>query len=200
MAIKIETITHMTDDLTGEQIPEQDGKPLGKTVKFAFDGRQREIDLSDSNAADFEKVLAKYMAASRPAKSSGGHTVSVVQGGRRRGGGQGMGRSKDEIRAIREWAKKNGHAVGESGMIPKAIVAAYDEAMKAKNGEQQSLPATVAPAGNSSAASSARPVGKAPGTAPAKKAEPVAAKATSPLDHVIPPKVVTPIFRDSDKR
>ncbi|MFI0915474.1 Lsr2 family DNA-binding protein [Streptomyces abikoensis] len=40
-------------------------------------------------------------------------------------------RSKEQLAAIRTWARANGHTVADQGMIPKKIVAAYDAAHRA---------------------------------------------------------------------
>ncbi len=45
--------------------------------------------------------------------------------------GLGSGRSREELAAIRTWARANGHQVADGGMVPKRILAAYDDAHQA---------------------------------------------------------------------
>ncbi|MEU6680912.1 histone-like nucleoid-structuring protein Lsr2 [Streptomyces sp. NPDC046925] len=42
--------------------------------------------------------------------------------------GLGSGRTREELAAIRTWARANGHQVADAGMIAKSILAAYDAA------------------------------------------------------------------------
>ncbi len=42
-----------------------------------------------------------------------------------------MRRSKEQLAAIRTWARANGHTVADQGVIPKKIAAAYEAAYRA---------------------------------------------------------------------
>ncbi|MCX4784484.1 Lsr2 family DNA-binding protein [Streptomyces sp. NBC_01264] len=42
--------------------------------------------------------------------------------------GLGSGRSKEELAAIRSWARQNGHTVADAGLVRKALLEAYDAA------------------------------------------------------------------------
>jgi len=42
--------------------------------------------------------------------------------------GSGSGRTREELAAIRTWARENGHQVADQGMVPKRILEAYDAA------------------------------------------------------------------------
>ncbi|MFH8789210.1 Lsr2 family DNA-binding protein [Streptomyces roseoverticillatus] len=44
---------------------------------------------------------------------------------------QPMRRSKEQLAAIRIWARAHGHAVADQGVIPKKIVATYEAAHRA---------------------------------------------------------------------
>ncbi|MFD7667761.1 histone-like nucleoid-structuring protein Lsr2 [Streptomyces sp. NPDC059788] len=44
---------------------------------------------------------------------------------------RGSGRTPQELTAIRTWARANGHAVGDRGVVPKKVLAAYDAAHQA---------------------------------------------------------------------
>ncbi|MFD6803051.1 histone-like nucleoid-structuring protein Lsr2 [Streptomyces cyaneofuscatus] len=42
--------------------------------------------------------------------------------------GSGSGRTREELAAIRSWARENGHQVADLGMVPKRVLEAYDAA------------------------------------------------------------------------
>ncbi|MGC5543709.1 Lsr2 family DNA-binding protein [Streptomyces griseus] len=42
--------------------------------------------------------------------------------------GSGSGRTREELAAIRSWARENGHQVADLGMVPKRVQEAYDAA------------------------------------------------------------------------
>jgi hypothetical protein len=105
MAQKVTVV--LEDDLTGG--------PAERTVQFAFDGTDYEIDLSAKNAAAFGKQLAPYLEHARRA----GRAPS-----RRPGRTAGRQRSGD----IRAWAKEHGLAVSGRGRIPASVVEQYQAA------------------------------------------------------------------------
>jgi len=114
------TIVQLVSDLSGDEM--QAGE--GRTIEFSVDGTSYTIDLTDKEAAGFDKALAMYIE--HAAKTSGGST-----GGRKRssaGGKSGSGRSKDELANIRAWAQANGHQVSQRGRIKQDVVDAYHAA------------------------------------------------------------------------
>ncbi|MFN2517713.1 MAG: Lsr2 family protein [Jatrophihabitantaceae bacterium] len=106
-------IVQLIDDL--------DQGTAAETVSFGLDGTQYEIDLSVKNAAKLRDVLADYVANARRA-SRGGRPYS--SSGRR--GGRPTRSDREQTHAIREWARKNGHKVGEKGRIPATVLEAYN--------------------------------------------------------------------------
>ena len=108
-----QTVTLLTDDL--------DGTEADRTIEFALDGVSYTIDLSEKNAGKLRKALDPYLtAASRLGRGRTGRipargttTAAPIQGNR------------DQNRAIREWATKNGYEVSERGRIPSSIVEAF---------------------------------------------------------------------------
>ncbi|UQX89738.1 Lsr2 family protein [Jatrophihabitans telluris] len=90
------------------------------SVEFALEGVQYRIDLSEKNAEKLRKALASYIDS---AEKIGGRRSAVrpvvVQSGKR---------SKEELQAIREWARSSGYAVSDRGRIPAEIEQAYAEA------------------------------------------------------------------------
>ena len=115
------TIVQLVSDLSGDEM--QAGEV--RTVEFAVDGASYTIDLTDKEAAGFDKALAMYIE--HATKTSGGGST----GGRKRsssGGATGSGRSKDELANIRAWAQANGYQVSERGRIKQDILDAYHAA------------------------------------------------------------------------
>ncbi|MYY80842.1 MULTISPECIES: histone-like nucleoid-structuring protein Lsr2 [unclassified Streptomyces] len=43
----------------------------------------------------------------------------------------GSGRTREELAAVRSWARENGHRVADQGMVPKRVLQAYDAAHQA---------------------------------------------------------------------
>ena len=106
-------IVQLIDDL--------DGGTATETVSFALDGARFEIDLSAKNAAKLRDSLASYVAAARRAPGRG---PSRGGAGARRG--RPARSDREQTQAIREWARKNGHKVGDKGRIPATVLEAYN--------------------------------------------------------------------------
>lgn len=103
-------ITQLIDDLDGTVL--EDG---GATIRFAFEGRSYDIDLSDANAAKFRDALAPYIAAAQPVQ---GAAVSSRSRSRKSA-------SPADLAAVREWARENGHTVSERGRVSASVLEAY---------------------------------------------------------------------------
>jgi hypothetical protein len=105
------TVVLLEDDL--------DGGTADETVTFALDGVQYEMDLSTANATGLREVLAPYVGAGR---RIGGRTVT-----RRRVGGGGPARTdREQLAAIRAWARGRGFEVSDRGRIAAHILEAYN--------------------------------------------------------------------------
>jgi hypothetical protein len=107
-----QTVTLLTDDI--------DGTEADRTIEFGLDGVNYTIDLSEKNAGKLRKALDPYLAAaSRLGRGRAGRvparatTAAPIQANR------------DQNRAIRVWATKNGYEVSERGRIPSSIVDAF---------------------------------------------------------------------------
>jgi nucleoid-associated protein Lsr2 len=98
-------------------IDDVDGGPAAETVSFALDGATYEIDLSEQNAARLRDSLAAYVANAR-------RTTRHV-GAARHSGRSPARVDREQTQAIREWARQNGHKIGEKGRIPAAVIEAY---------------------------------------------------------------------------
>ncbi len=101
-------VRQLIDDIDGTEI--RDG--AGDSIDFAFRGVDYQIDLSAANIAKLEKALKPYIDAASKVRGGGG-------GGRaRRSKVRGNGKSSPEqLAAIRDWARKNGHEVADRGRI-----------------------------------------------------------------------------------
>jgi hypothetical protein len=100
-----------------------DGGNADESVKFALDGIAYEIDLNSKNAGRLRDAFAPYVKVAR--KSRGG----VVTGGRsasaRASRGGGAATDREQNKAIREWAKRQGREISARGRIPQGIVDEY---------------------------------------------------------------------------
>ncbi|MCI4065878.1 Lsr2 family protein [Micromonospora sp. R77] len=112
MARKV--ITVLTDDL--------DGGKADRTVEFSLDGVAYTIDVSDENAGVLRKALDPYISAGR---RIGRGPVDAARATRRPGRPASPGMDREQNRAIREWAAKNGYEISERGRIPVSVVEAY---------------------------------------------------------------------------
>ncbi|HEX6970416.1 MAG TPA: Lsr2 family protein [Micromonosporaceae bacterium] len=95
-----------------------DGTEGAETVKFGLDGVQYEIDLAENNATKLREALAPFIARARRAGRGG-----VVVGGRAARGRATIDREQNK--AIREWAKREGKPISGRGRIPQEIIDEY---------------------------------------------------------------------------
>jgi len=106
-------IVVLEDDLEGGKADE--------TVKFSLDGVQYEIDLSDKNAKKLRDAVAQYVANARRVSRGG-----VVVGGRAAARARGSAAAdREQNKAIRAWAKRQGEDISDRGRIPQEIVDKY---------------------------------------------------------------------------
>lgn len=109
-------VRQLIDDIDGSEIP--DG--AGERVVFALRGTEYQIDLSKSNVAKFEKTLKPYIeAGSKLRGRSVRRTKSVGSTGPS---------GKEQLAAIREWARSSGYEVSDRGRIKAEIVEAFEAA------------------------------------------------------------------------
>jgi hypothetical protein len=107
-----QVITLLTDDL--------DGSEADRTVEFGLDGVSYTIDLSEKNAGKLRKELDLFIAAgSRIGRAAEGRAGRVTRGAAP------ARTDRDQNKAIRDWAAKQGYDISERGRIPASIVEAY---------------------------------------------------------------------------
>lgn len=107
-----ETIVKYVDDIDGS---EADGP-----VKFGIDDHDYEIDLSEDNASKLRTFLAQFTTAGRRIPRKRGTTATITAAKPRT--------SREQTRAVREWARQNGHTVSDRGRIPVQVVEAFEAA------------------------------------------------------------------------
>ncbi|MBO0984913.1 Lsr2 family protein [Rathayibacter sp. SD072] len=103
-------------------IDDLDGSPIesdGGTVTFSIDGANYEIDLSAENTAELRRVFEKYVDAGRRVRRDGNAGASTPSRAKS---------DPERLKAIREWAAKNGHNVSDRGRISADVQKAYDDA------------------------------------------------------------------------
>jgi len=99
-----------------------DGGKADETVKYALDGVQYEIDLSEKNATKLRNAFAEFISHSRRVGRGG-----VVVGGRAAARARGSAAAdREQNKAIRSWAKRKGKPISDRGRIPQEIVDEYN--------------------------------------------------------------------------
>lgn len=111
------TVVHLIDDLDGRDI--EDGQ--GRTIEFSYDGTSYSIDLSEKNAAAFDKAVAKYIEAATKLGRAGRGSVTPMR--------RSAKNTDIHPAAIRAWASSNGIDVSPRGRIKQEVVEQYREAM-----------------------------------------------------------------------
>ncbi len=107
----------MAKQIIHKLVDDLDGGDAEETVKFALDGIQFEIDLSDKNATKLRELLDPYVAAGTKVARGG-----VVVGGRAARGRGVATVDREQNKAIRDWARKSGKDISDRGRIPQEIV------------------------------------------------------------------------------
>jgi len=109
-------VRQLIDDIDGSEIA--DG--AGERIEFSLRGVSYQIDLSSANVAKFDKALKPFVEAA--AKVRGGRSrVTKVTANK-------GAASKEQLAAIREWARKKGYEVSDRGRIKAEIVDAFEAA------------------------------------------------------------------------
>ncbi|WP_353649720.1 Lsr2 family protein [Nakamurella sp. A5-74] len=113
-------IEYLTSDLSGDDIPADSN---GGTVEFTVSGIPYAVDLTEAELETFNSVLQPYVDAAQQLSRSGAPVT------RTRVASSGAGkRSKEQLAAIRTWAKKNGYIVSERGRVAAPVLEAFDAA------------------------------------------------------------------------
>ena len=120
------TVVKLVDDIDGTEIADNQGE----TVTFGLDGATYEIDLTNQNAKQLRDAVQVYIANGR--RIGGGRARSAGTGGvptQRRTARPSSGkRDPEQTKAIKEWARANGHKVADRGRISQSVIEAYEAA------------------------------------------------------------------------
>jgi Lsr2 len=101
MATKV--LTTLQDDI--------DGSDATETVRFALDGVEWEIDLSERNANRLRNNLSIFIAHGRKVGGKRGRKLGSP--------------TQTDTQAVRKWAQANGIEVNARGRIPAEVVERY---------------------------------------------------------------------------
>jgi hypothetical protein len=113
------TIVTLVDDLTGEEAENI------STIEFGLDGVTYELDLTDENSAKLREALSEYAGAAR---KIGGRRRNGPRAGWATSTNGSAGYNRETLKAIREWAKKNGHSVSDRGRLSAEVLQAWQTA------------------------------------------------------------------------
>lgn len=105
-----QTIVQFVDDITGDVADE--------TVRFGLDRVTYEIDLAAANAARLREVVAPFVQAARRVRPAAAAAAQV----------RSARADREQTRAIRDWARANGHQVADRGRIPSEVAALFEAA------------------------------------------------------------------------
>ncbi|MHA7179573.1 histone-like nucleoid-structuring protein Lsr2 [Arthrobacter sp. MDB2-24] len=100
----------LVDDLSGEEAQE--------TVRFALDGTNYEIDLTQDNANSLRSALSAYVDKGRKAGAGRQSAASPKASSRSK---------REDTQQIRQWAQENGFNPSSRGRITQSIIDAYNE-------------------------------------------------------------------------
>lgn len=103
------TVVQWIDDLDRTEV-----KAGGRTVTFAIENVQYEIDLSDGNAQKLHAALAPFIAVARPVGARAERKASTATRA-----------DPAQQRAVRRWAKEHGISISDRGRIPLTVQNAY---------------------------------------------------------------------------
>jgi Lsr2 len=119
------TVVQLVDDIDGTQITDNQGE----TVTFGLDGATYEIDLTHENAQQLRNAVQVYIANARRVSGGRGRPAAPANVPTQRRGGASSGkRDPEQTKAIKEWARANGHKVAERGRISQSVIEAYEAA------------------------------------------------------------------------
>ena len=94
-------ITELVDDI--------DGSKAEETVRFAIDGVEYEVDLSEKDAKKLRDAVAGYAAKARKVRGGRGRRKTTAV-------------SQMDAKAVRAWAKSNNIELSSRGRIPADVV------------------------------------------------------------------------------
>ena len=114
----------MAQKVIRQFIDDIDGSAAERTFSFAVDGTHYEIDLSSDNIKEFTDAIAGFIESARKVKATGdGRRARKTSPAP-----SGTGQPRQQIQAVRQWARQHGHRINDRGRIPASIQQAFDQA------------------------------------------------------------------------
>ena len=118
------------DDIDGTPI--EDGS-AGGPIEFSLGEKFYRIDLSEKNTTKLTKALAPFIEKAEEVEPPKPEPVIVPASRNTRrssagDGGGGSGMSKEQLQAVREWLRSQGHDVSDRGRIKGELMALYEAA------------------------------------------------------------------------
>src|SRR6187402_271653 len=95
-----QTVTTLIDDL--------DGSEASESIAFSYRGSSYNIDLSEKNAAAFDKAIAKYIdhATRESSRRTAPRATAASPGAKR-----------SDLAEVRAWAAANGYEISSRGRV-----------------------------------------------------------------------------------
>jgi Lsr2 len=103
-------------------VDDLDQAKADETVSFGLDGREYEIDLSRAHAGELRKMVSRYTAVARRARTA----VRPPSGRRTQA-------DRERSRRIRAWAVERGLMTSERGRIPEHVTQEYEATMRVES-------------------------------------------------------------------
>jgi hypothetical protein len=110
----------MAQMVTRTFVDDIDGSEAERTFTFAVDGVSYDIDLSSANIAEFKSAIGGFIESARKV----GKASTSKRGPAAHPGVS----SREQTRAVREWARQNGHTLSDRGRIPTEVLTAFNAA------------------------------------------------------------------------
>lgn len=123
----------MSTRIIRELVDDLDGAAAAETLSFAVNHIEYEIDLSDEHLKTFHEFMQPFIQQGRRqvtgprARRPAGSTAAPVTAPAPRAESY-TRLSKEQNKALRDWAAKNGYDIPPRGRIPKHIIAAFETA------------------------------------------------------------------------
>jgi nucleoid-associated protein Lsr2 len=116
----------MAQKVTVELVDDLDGTAAADitTVTFGLDNVTYEIDLTPNNAAKLRNRLDDFVGAARRTGGRVKRGTSQVAAS--------PAANREHTKAIRDWARQNGHDLSDRGRIPATVIDAFEAAHAGK--------------------------------------------------------------------
>lgn len=114
-----------------ELVDDIDGSLATTTIEFSVGGKNYSIDLSEANAAAFNKALAPYIEHARRTRATKKKTASRKS----RSSSEASRIKRQKSAQIRAWALENGITIAKQGVLNQSVIDAYEAAHAAPNAE-----------------------------------------------------------------